>query len=120
MAATASVTGWEDSRSDSRDNTPQRAEVFPQPQLFDIRRNCDQQHLAFGFGPHVCIAGQLVRLVTALLFGELLDRYPRFELAGRPEPLRHVLRNGWRSAPIVFGTSPVVPGSRGRTYEDHS
>jgi hypothetical protein len=20
-----------------------------------------------------------------------------------------VLRNGWRSAPIVFGTSPVVP-----------
>jgi cytochrome P450 len=83
--------------------------AFPLPRRFDIRRNCDQQHLAFGFGPHVCIAGQLVRLVTALLFGELLDRYPWFELAGRPEPLRHVLRNGWRSAPIVFGTSPAVP-----------
>jgi hypothetical protein len=40
---------------------------------------------------------------------ELLDRYPRFELAGRPEPIRHVLRNGWRSAPIVFGTSSLVP-----------
>jgi hypothetical protein len=47
--------------------------------------------------------------VTALLFGELLDRYPRFELAGRPEPILHVLRNGWRSAPIVFGTSSLVP-----------
>jgi cytochrome P450 len=53
----------------------------------------------------VCIAAQLVRLVTAQLFGELLDRYPRFELAGRPEPIRHVLRNGWFSAPIVFGAS---------------
>jgi cytochrome P450 len=83
--------------------------VFAEPRCFDIRRSQDQQHLAFGFGPHVCIAGQLVRLVTALLFGELLDHYPRFELAGRPEPILHVLRNGWRSAPMVFGTSPLVP-----------
>ncbi len=75
----------------------------------------------------MCIAGQLVRLVTALLFGELLDHYPRFELAGPPEPIRHVLRNGWRSAPMVFRTSSIgirtssslVPGSQGRTYEDH-
>jgi cytochrome P450 len=80
--------------------------VFAQPQRFNILRDQDQQHLAFGFGPHVCIAGQLVRLVTALLFGELLDHYPRFELAGQPEPIRHVLRNGWRSAPMVFGASP--------------
>src|ERR1700689_4605335 len=79
--------------------------VFPQPRRFDIRRDTDQPHLAFGFGPHVCLAAQLVRLVTALLFGALLDRYPRFELAGPPEPIRHVLRNGWRSPPIVFGTS---------------
>ena len=83
--------------------------VFAQPRRFNILRDTDQQHMAFGFGPHVCIAGQLVRLVTALLFGELLDRYPRFELAGRPEPILHVLRNGWRSAPIVFGTSSLVP-----------
>jgi cytochrome P450 len=83
--------------------------VFPQPRRFNILRDTDQQHMAFGFGPHVCIAGQLVRLVTALLFGGLLDRYPRFELAGRPEPILHVLRNGWRSAPIVFGTSSLVP-----------
>lgn len=34
---------------------------------------------------------------------------PEFELAGRPEPILHVLRNGWRSAPIVFGTSSMVP-----------
>jgi hypothetical protein len=31
------------------------------------------------------------------------------DLAGRPEPILHVLRNGWRSAPIVFGTSSLVP-----------
>jgi cytochrome P450 len=81
--------------------------VFPQPQRFNISREQDQQHLAFGFGPHVCIAGQLVRLVTAVAFGELLDRFPGFELAGQPQPIVHVLRNGWRSAPMVFRTSPV-------------
>jgi cytochrome P450 len=92
--------------------------VFARPRRFDILRAQDQQHLAFGFGPHVCIAGQLVRLVTALLFGELLDHYPRFELAGPPEPIRHVLRNGWRSAPMVFRTSStgiphlLQPGAR--------
>jgi cytochrome P450 len=81
-----------------------------QPSLAELVRLEDPEfYLAFGFGPHVCIAGQLVRLVTALLFGELLDRYPRFELAGRPEPILHVLRNGWRSAPIMFGTSSLVP-----------
>jgi cytochrome P450 len=81
--------------------------VFPHPQRFSIRRDQDQQHLAFGFGPHVCIAGQLVRLVTALLFGELLDRFPGFELAGQTQPIVHVLRNGWRSAPMIFRTSRV-------------
>jgi cytochrome P450/ferredoxin len=86
--------------------------VFPHPRRFDIRRDTDQPHMAFGFGPHVCIAAQLVRLVTALLFGELLDRYPRFELAGRPEPIRHVLRNGWLTAPIVFGTPANKAGHR--------
>jgi hypothetical protein len=55
----------------------------------------------------VCIAGQLVRLVTALLFGELLDRFPGFELAGQTQPIVHVLRNGWCSAPVIFRTSRV-------------
>lgn len=91
--------------------------VFPQPRRFDIRRDQEQQHLAFGFGPHVCIAGQLVRLVAALFLGELLDRYPRFELAGGPEPILHVLRNGWRSAPMVF-SADGAPRQR-RTRENH-
>jgi cytochrome P450 len=91
--------------------------VFPQPRCFDIRRDQEQQHLAFGFGPHVCIASQLVRLVAAVFFGELLDRYPRFELAGPPEPILHVLRNGWRSAPMVFGADGAP--RLGRTREDH-
>jgi len=85
--------------------------AFPQPRRFDLKRVQDQQHLSFGFGPHVCIAGQLVRLVAGLFLGELLDRYPRFELAGRPEPLLHVLRNGWASAPMVFGADGA-PSSR--------
>jgi len=37
----------------------------------------------------------------------LLALEPGFELAGQPQPIVHVLRNGWRSAPMIFRTSRV-------------
>jgi cytochrome P450 len=75
-------------------------EVYPDPDRFDVARVQQTQHLALGSGPHVCIAGQLVRAEVSALFNALLDRYPSFELVGRPTPVEHVLRNGWVSAPM--------------------
>jgi cytochrome P450 len=75
-------------------------DAFPDPHRFDIARAQETQHLAFGSGPHVCIAAQLVRAESAALFDALLDRFPSFGLSAEPTPVEHVLRNGWTSAPI--------------------
>src|SRR6201988_4664048 len=40
-------------------------DVFPDPLTFDITRDQDIQHLGFGFGPHICLAAQLVGMATA-------------------------------------------------------
>jgi cytochrome P450 len=77
-------------------------EVFESPLTFDITREQDLQHLGFGFGPHICIAAQMVKMETAMLFNMLLDKFSSWELAGEPRPLTHILRSGWHDAPLVF------------------
>ena len=49
------------------------------------------------------VDGELPPEETALLFNELLDRYPRWELAGEPKEIIHILRSGWHEIPLVFG-----------------
>ena len=82
-------------------------EVFENPFEFDVARVQDLQQLAFGSGPHICIAAHLVRVETALLFNELLDRFPEFELDGAPLPTFHILRNGWQHVPMKFHPTPT-------------
>ena len=77
-------------------------DVFPDPLTFDITRDQDISHLGFGFGPHICIGAQLVRMETAMLYNMLLDRFSSWELAAEPRRLRHILRNGWHDASLVF------------------
>jgi hypothetical protein len=36
------------------------------------------------------------------LLRELVTRFPYFELAGMPQRMVTVLRNGWHTAPMVF------------------
>jgi cytochrome P450 len=75
-------------------------EAFPDPHSFDVARVQEAQQLAFGSGPHVCIAAQLVRAEAGGLFGALLERFPDFGLAGEPTPVEHILRNGWATVPL--------------------
>ena len=53
--------------------------VFAEPDRFDVRRR-DNQHLAFGFGPHFCLGAALARLELKVMFGEVLRRLPDLEL----------------------------------------
>ncbi|HXO53924.1 MAG TPA: cytochrome P450 [Mycobacterium sp.] len=81
-------------------------DVFPDPLTFDITRDQDIQHLGFGFGPHICLAAQLVRMETAMIYNMLLDRFSTWELAAEPRRLTHILRNGWHDASLVFTPAP--------------
>ena len=77
-------------------------EVFPHPDTFDVARPENDLHLAFGIGTHVCIGARLVRLEAGILLNALLDRFPRFELAAEPVPVRHMIRNSWDDMPVIF------------------
>jgi cytochrome P450 len=77
-------------------------DVFADPLTFDITRDQDIAHLGFGFGPHICIAAQMVKMETAMLFNMILDKFSSWRLAGEPERLIHILRNGWETAPMIF------------------
>jgi cytochrome P450 len=48
-------------------------------QRFDIFR-ATQRHLAFGYGPHVCIGQHLARLELQMALNTLLDRLPNLRL----------------------------------------
>jgi cytochrome P450 len=58
-------------------------EVFPDPDVFDIRRD-PSSNIAFGTGPHHCIGAPLARLQGEVALATLVTRYPALSLAGEP------------------------------------
>lgn len=49
------------------------------PERFDVHRK-PKQHLAFAFGPHMCLGLHLARMETTSLLNALLDRTPNLRL----------------------------------------
>lgn len=54
--------------------------VFPDPERFDIHRERNAAHLAFGHGIHTCIGKVLARLEARVVFEELLKRIPDWDV----------------------------------------
>jgi cytochrome P450 len=50
--------------------------VFDDPETFRLDRPNGDQHLTFGFGPHVCPGATLARLVARVALREFFDRFP--------------------------------------------
>jgi cytochrome P450 len=69
---------------------------------FDVARASARRHVAFGFGEHLCLGASLARLEARVMFEELFARWPRFALAGEPEPLASSLMNGLVRMPVVL------------------
>lgn len=58
----------------NRDDTRYR-----DPDVFDIFRD-PQQHVAFGFGPHMCLGMHLARMETKVALNALFDRLPNLRI----------------------------------------
>ena len=58
--------------------------VFSDPFRFDIARS-PNPHVAFGFGPHVCIGQSLARLELQILFAELAQRITNLHPITEPD-----------------------------------
>ena len=82
--------------SGNRDET-----VFgPTAHRFDVTRADAYRHIAFGFGEHLCMGAALAKVEARVMFEELLDRWPRWELAGDAVSLESCLMNGLVHLPV--------------------
>ncbi len=54
--------------------------VFPDPDVFDIRRTPNKQ-IGFGHGPHFCLGAALARMETRIALKNLFERFPHLRLA---------------------------------------
>lgn len=82
------------------------AEVFDDPDRFDVRRT-PNPHVGFGGpGPHFCLGAHLARREIEVMFRELLLRLPDLEATGEPEQLRSSFINGIRHLPVRFTPTP--------------
>lgn len=73
---------------------------FSDPDRFDISRD-EGNHLAFGYGPHVCIGATLTYLEAEVAFGALLRRFPELQLAtDTAEWLENTLYRGLSRLPV--------------------
>ncbi len=83
-------------RSATRD-----AAAIEHPEVFDIGRK-QNKHVAFGFGPHVCLGQHLARMEMRLFWEELLPRLKSVRLAGEPTGVESNFVSGPKSIPIRF------------------
>jgi cytochrome P450 len=74
---------------------------YPDPDRFDVRREFDQ-HLAFGFGVHLCLGAALARLEARIALDELLKRFPEWDVDwDNAKQARTSTVRGWERFPIV-------------------
>ncbi|HEY3723692.1 MAG TPA: cytochrome P450 [Acidimicrobiia bacterium] len=74
------------------------------PERFDIFRT-QRQHLAFAFGPHMCLGMHLARMETRIVLDRLLDRLPDLRL-DPSEPAPFITGMTFRNPdrlPVVWG-----------------
>ncbi|HYA69164.1 MAG TPA: cytochrome P450, partial [Acidimicrobiales bacterium] len=91
--------------SANRDET-----VFEDPEQFDVHRS-PNEHVAFGFGAHLCLGHRLARAEITIMVDRVLDRLPDLHLDGDgPLPRRESnFIVGFDKMPVAF--SPTARAS---------
>ncbi|MEU3982224.1 cytochrome P450 [Streptomyces sp. NPDC026672] len=78
--------------------------AFPDPDALDFGRT-NAAHLAFGHGPHHCLAAIMARMEAEVMISAVLDRFPKIRLAVLPEKVEFQhqgLIRGPRTLPITW------------------
>lgn len=75
--------------------------VFERPFEYDVQR-APNRHIAFGYGPHVCIGQHLGRMEMRIFWEELLPRLESLELAGVPALTAATFVSGPKHLPIRY------------------
>lgn len=77
------------------------AAKFEMPDALALARP-ENEHIAFGTGPHGCLGQHLARIEIDAMFKEVLTRMKDFELAAEPEWLASNFISGPKAMPLRF------------------
>ena len=76
-------------------------DVWDDPNVFRVDRD-PNRHLAFGYGPHLCLGQHMARLEMRILFEELIPRLHSVEFHGQPRLKASNFVSGPKTLPIRF------------------
>lgn len=76
------------------------ADVFAEPNRFDVRRPTSPQQVGYGGGgPHFCLGANLARREIVVMFDEIRRRVPGLHVSGEPERAMLMSLNAIKSLP---------------------
>jgi len=76
--------------------------VFKDAQEFRVDRTDARKHIAFGYGPHLCLGNALAKAEMRILFKEMLNRIDDFALADQPRWVEANFVSGLKRLPITY------------------
>ena len=79
-------------------------DIFTNPHDFDVTRN-PNPHIAFGWGPHLCLGAALARLELRSIYKEIFDRLDDIRFSDphfQPTYGHASFVRGIQSLPITF------------------
>ncbi|MEV0380627.1 cytochrome P450 [Nonomuraea sp. NPDC050643] len=79
--------------------------IYPDPDVFDLRRPPADPHLSFGYGPRFCVGASLARVELEAVFGRLFQRFPGLRLAVPEEELQRSegrIADGFAKLPVTW------------------
>jgi cytochrome P450 len=74
-------------------------DVFDEPDAFRLNRK-PNRHIAFGYGPHMCVGQHLAKLEMRIMFEELLPRLKSVTVTGERKPVQTNFVGGLRKLPV--------------------
>jgi len=77
-------------------------EEIDRPDEFIIDRENARHHIAFGFGIHRCMGNRVAEAQLRILWEEILKRFDRVEVIGKPERLAHSFVHGIKDMQVVL------------------
>jgi cytochrome P450 len=75
-------------------------DVIDQPDEFIIDRPKARHHLSFGFGIHRCMGNRLAEMQLRIVWEEILTRFSKVEVVGKPQRLRSSFVRGITELPV--------------------
>lgn len=77
------------------------SDVFDEPDTFNIDRR-PNKHIAFGYGPHMCIGQHLAKIELRIMFEELLPKIGKVEVTGDTKVIQTNFVGGLKNMPVAI------------------